>query len=143
MNKEGGILIRRFSTFKELYFFKKILSRIGFDSIEVGNYLISSKSSSNTLTDKIRKFNENWEISFFQDKFFNKTNSSYDQIVENERIYVKKFVKRNCKDFIYLDERLYNKKNIQSSNFKVLSSQIGKMLNSKNRLMRKKLVSFY
>ena len=108
----------------------------------MGNYLISSKISSNTLTDKIRKFNENWDVSFFQDKFFNKTNSSYDQIVENERIYVKKFVKRNCKDFIYLDERLYNK-NIQSSNFKVLSSQIGKMLNSKNRLMRKKLVSFY
>ena len=142
LNKIGGIFIRRFSTLKELYFFKKILSRIGFDSIDVGNYLISSKTCNSTLKDKIRRFNKNWEISFLQDKFFNKTNISYDQIVENDRKYVKKFVKRNCKDFIYLDERLYNKKNIQSSNLIVLSKQISKMLSSKNRLMRKKISQF-
>ena len=62
----------------------------------MGNYLISSKISSNTLTDKIRKFNENWDVSFFQDSFLIKL-TVYDQIVENERIYVKSLLKEIVK----------------------------------------------
>ncbi len=137
-----SIWIRRFATFKELFFFKEILLRLGVDCIEIGNYLIASKLSSSDLKNHFKAFCLEWDRSFQDLSLDEKAAEEYDKICENERKYVKTFVEKNCKDFVYLDEKIYCKRNIQSSNFVKFEKQIKKMLLSKNRLMRKKISQF-
>jgi ribulose-phosphate 3-epimerase len=137
-----SIWIRRFATFKELFFFKEILLRLGVDCVEIGNYLIASKLSSSKLKNNFKVFCLEWDRSFQDQKLDEKAAEEYDKICENERKFVKKFVEKNCNDFVYLDEKLYCKRNIQPNNFEKLEKQIKKMLLCKNRLMRKKISQF-
>ena len=136
-----GVLIRRFATFKELFFFKQIFLRLGFECLDICNYLIAIKSNNINLSEKFRHFSSNWDSSFLRDAN-NKKCNDYDDIVFSERSKVKFMINNSCKDFVYLDESLYCKKNIQSNNFTKLKKQITKMLSSENRLMRKKICQF-
>ncbi len=142
LNKFGGILIRRFSTFIELSFFKKILHRVGFNCVNIGNYVIAIKVDDLKLKNKFKLFSNDLDVSFLNKEFIKKSENAYDKIIKKDRLYVKNFVKKYCKDFSYFDERIYEKKNIQSKNFYEISIQIQKMLNSRNRLMRKKISQF-
>ena len=134
-----GIWIRRFATFKELYFFQTILIKVGIDCINIGNYLIACRLPQSILKKKFKQFCFYWDTSFQSQTLDKKGSKSYDKICENEREYVKKFVEKNCSDFVYLDEKLYCKRNMQSENFKKIKNQIQKMLLSPNRLLRKKV----
>ncbi len=134
-----GIWIRRFATFKELYFFQTILVKVGIDCINIGNYLIACRLPKSILKKKFKQFCFYWDTSFQSQTLDKKGSKSYDKICENEREYVKKFVEKNCSDFVYLDEKLYCKRNMQSENFKKIKNQIQKMLLSHNRLLRKKV----
>lgn len=137
-----SIWIRRFTTFKELSFFKEIFSKVGVDCLEIGNYLIAVRLPTSSLKDNYKKFSLEWDRSFQDQKIDTIGSEAYDKICFDERSNVKKFVEKYCKDFIYLDEKIYCKKNIQSNNFSKLEPQLKKMLSSKNRLMRKRVSQF-
>ncbi|MDC3176614.1 hypothetical protein OBA28_02525 [Alphaproteobacteria bacterium] len=137
-----GVWIRRFATFKELSFFREILLKVGLDSISIGNYLIASRLPSSNLKKRFKEFCNQWDTSFQNQQLYSKGSFSYDKICETERVYVKKFVKRNCKDFVYLDEKLYCKRDILANNFLKINKQIQKMLLNQNRLLRKRISQF-
>ena len=140
---EEGVWIQRFALYSELKFFKNIMSMIGINNIQIGNYLISIKSDNQELLNNFKNFSKEWKKPIIKESLFERSNNEMDNIIIEERNDLRKIVNKNCSTFSVLDGYLFSdfmygdKEKIENG-----LNDIKFMLSSKNRLLRKRITQF-
>jgi uridine kinase len=134
--------IHRFSKHSTARYFEKILSQIGCDTLKVGSYLICLKSSDQTLISKYKKYKIDWVSDTSEKKLNQVDEDAYDKNIDDDQKFVYEFVKMNCPNFKILDNFLYCSISYLDEKWELIIDQIFKMMNSNNRLLRKKVFVF-
>tara|TARA_Y100000389_G_C17465546_1_gene525174 strand:+ start:140 stop:3949 length:3810 start_codon:yes stop_codon:yes gene_type:complete len=141
--ENNKLWIRRFAKFNERDFFKKILDSMGADTFVINNYLFAFKSCSFESNKKFADFFETWKLNttFSKQLIFN--NKKYDEIIDHDRIKLKKIINIKTKSFKCLDGKIFfsPKKRIYK-NLKILKKDIKFLLSHKKRIVRKSICNF-
>ncbi|MEG3639606.1 class II fructose-bisphosphate aldolase [Magnetococcus sp. PR-3] len=141
--QEGGCWIHRFAKFEELRFFYNSVTWAGGMAMRVGNYLIALWHMDEPLLTKFRAFRQGWTPRLSDACRIANDESAYDAMVDQEREAVKAFIANHCADFVYLDGFLhYRYDRYSHEGLQQVADQLERMLNSDQRLLRKRAVNF-
>jgi ribulose-phosphate 3-epimerase len=140
----GGVWIHRFVKFSELKFFKEILSLLGADTMQAGNYLIAVMADDPPLRKQFRKFARNWTQPLSMRDQINGDEAALDDILDLERRQLHEFITKNCPDFINLDGYFHcsDFQGSTTTDWERIKKQLETMLRSDIRLVRKRAIQF-
>ena len=136
------VWIHRFPKNETIRYFESIMPQVGCDSIKVGNYLICLKSSSIELINSFKEYKKPWIPTLKEQKASKQDENAYDSLLDKDRLFIYEFVEKNCPDFKVLDSFLYSSVTFLDEKWESIVEQIGLMLKSKNRLLRKRTFQF-
>ena len=135
--------IHRFAKFSERNFFKNILIFLGAEVFCINNYLFCFKSNNVSASKLFRNFFKKWEVEDNSDsQIIDKSNIEYDSLIDNERNFLKDFVKNKTKNFKCLDGKIYFISKNKFNSKKQIYNDILALLNNKHRIVRKSAINY-
>ncbi|MDO8520184.1 MAG: class II fructose-bisphosphate aldolase, partial [Deltaproteobacteria bacterium] len=140
---KGGVWIHRFAKFSEMNFFCDIVMNAGGNAVKAGNYLIAVLSKNQKLCRAFKLFRQEWHHRLSDFSCNAQDEVLLDNIIDQERQELDRFVKNNCPDFSVMDGYLHCSKaggDVQA--WDRIVPQIAAMLSGSCRLVRKRGMEF-
>jgi ribulose-phosphate 3-epimerase len=139
----GGVWVHRFALFEELDYFLWLVERCGMSAVKIGNYLIAAYDTKGQIREGIQHFIFNWKIEINEAKASRQDEREIDKRIIKERAEVDTFVSAHCPNFISLDNHIFCPSfSLEKSKGEEILAELRLMLQSDNRLLRKKAFRF-
>ena len=134
--------VARLSLQSEADFFSNLCLLVGAQTVVIGNYLIALKTSNRNISARFKQFNMSWCSSNEFDGDERRDVVSYDELVVRERDEIATIIGDN-KFLKVLDTHIFFRGSLEGAeNLDVFLETLRALLQSKNRLLRKRVVQF-